>query len=73
MFHYLKKIRCRLQDNVIMQVLLQIHYSNLNFIIDFETLNLLNLKKNVCHLCHQYCKQVNFYIRHLLNFIIIYL
>ncbi len=73
MFHCQEIIRCRLQDNVIIQALARIHSSNLSFVTDFETLSLLNFKENVCHLCHRYCKQVNFYIRHSSNFIVVYL
>lgn len=62
-----------MQDNVIIQALAWIHSSNLSFVTDFETLSLLNFKENVCHLCHWYCKQVNFYVRHSSNFIVVYL
>ena len=73
MFHCQGIIRCRLQDNVIIQAFARIHFSDLSFVIDFGTLSLLNLKKNVCHLCHRYCKQVDFYIRHSSDFIVVYL
>ncbi len=73
MFHCQGIIRCRLQGNVIVQALARIHSSDLDFVTDFETLGLLNLKEDVCHLCHRYCKQVNFYIRHSSDSIVIYL
>lgn len=73
MFHCQEIIQCRLQNNVIIQALAQIHSSNLSFVTDFKTLDLLNFKENVCHLCHRYYKQVNFYIRHSSNFIVVYL
>jgi len=55
------------------QALVRIYSSNLEFVIDLETLDLLNSKEDVCHLCYRYCKQVDFYIRHLLDFIVVYL
>ncbi len=73
MFHCQEIIRCRLQDNVIIQALARIHSSNLSFVTDLGTLDLLNFKENVCHLCHRYYKQVNFYIRHSSDSIVIYL
>lgn len=73
MFHCQEIIRCRLQDNVIIQALARIHSSNLSFVTDLEKLDLLNFKDDVCHLCHWYCKQVNFYIRHSSDFIVVYL
>ncbi len=56
-----------------MQVLTRIYSSNLSFVTDFETLELLILNENVCHFCHRYRKQVNFYIRHSSNSIVVYL
>ena len=73
MFHCRGIIRCRLQDNVIVQALARIHSSDLEFVTELETLNLLKPKEDVCHLCHRYCKQVNFYIRHSSDFIAVYL
>ncbi len=73
MFHCQGIIRCRLQDNVIIQALARIHSSNLSFVTDFGTLGLLNPKEDVCHLCHRYCKQVDFYIRHPSDSIVVYL
>lgn len=73
MFHCHGAIRCRLQGNVIIQALARIHSSDLSFVTDFEMLDLLNRKEDVCHLCYRYCKQVNFYIRHPSDFIAVYL
>lgn len=73
MFHCQGIIRCRLQGDVIVQALARIHSSDLSFVTDLGTLGLLNPKKDVCHLCHRYCKQVDFYIRHPSDSIVVYL
>lgn len=73
MFHCQGIIRCRLQGDVIVQALARIHSSDLSFVTDLGTLGLLNPKKDVCRLCHRYCKQVDFYIRHPSDSIVVYL
>ena len=73
MFHCQGIIRCRLQGNVIVQALARIHSSELSFVTDLGTLGLLNPKEDVCHSCHRYCKQVDFYIRHPSDSIVVYL
>jgi len=57
-------IRCRLRGAVMIRSLIKLHPSHLEFVTDTETLAPFSGDSDVCGLCHRYCKQVEFYVRH---------
>ena len=57
-------IRCQLRGAVMIRSLIKLHSLHLKFVTDTETLASFSEDLNVCGLCHWYCKQVEFYVRH---------
>jgi len=73
LYHCWEIIHCQLRDAVIIQSLIKLHSLHLKFVINTETLASFSKDLNVCDLCHQYCKQVKFYVWHSNDIMIIFL
>lgn len=71
-YHCRDTIRCRLSENSIVKLLTKCDIFNLKFITDIESLKHYEDNLNLCLLCHQYQKKVDFLIRHSTQLVIIY-
>ena len=71
-YHCRDTIRCRLSENAIIKLLARCDIFNLDFITDVETLRHYEDNLDLCLLCHQYQKKIDFLICHLIELVIIY-
>lgn len=72
-YHCQGIIRCRLKSSVMIHSLTNLHPSSLKFITETETLAPFSGERDVCCLCHRYCKRVEFYVRHPSDVVTVYL
>ena len=71
-YHCRDTIRCRLSENSIVKLLARCDIFNLDFITDVETLKHYEDNLDLCLLCHQYQKKIDFLIHHSTQLVIIY-
>ncbi len=71
-YHCRDTIRCRLSGNSVVKLLARCDIFNLEFITDVETLKHYGDNLDLCLLCHQYQKKVDFLVRHSTELVIIY-
>ncbi len=71
-YHCRDTIQCRLSENSIIKLLARCDIFNLEFITDVETLRHYEDNLDLCLLCHQYQKKIDFLICHSIELVIIY-
>ena len=71
-YHCRDTIQCRLSENSIIKLLARCDIFNLDFITDVETLKHYEDNLDLCLLCHQYQKKIDFLIHHSTQLVIIY-
>lgn len=62
-FKCFEMIRCRLPDKAIVEVLEQVHSSQLTFVTNTRTLGYYNERRDLCSMCQWYQKNIEFSVR----------
>jgi len=64
-FQCFEMICCRLSNKAIVEVLEQVHPSQLTFVTNTRTLGYYNERRNLCPMCQRYWKNIEFSIRNM--------